>query len=142
MAQDPKAVVRRFLDEIWNNRNPAAAEEVMAEDFVWRTPTLGTISGRAQALAALAEMRTAFPDLETRVAEMIAEGDTVVTHWQTTGTQRGPYRGVAPTGQRATWSGLTLHRVVGGRIAEHWGFADARASGGPHEVASRQPRAD
>jgi steroid delta-isomerase-like uncharacterized protein len=142
MAQDPKAVVRRFIDEVWNNRNPTAAEEVMAEDFVWRTPTLGTQSGRAQALAVLAEMRTAFPDMEMGVAEMIGEGDTVVTHWRTTATHGGPYRGVAPTGEPVTWSGLVLNRVVDGRIVEHLAFPDTRARGGPHEIASRKPLAD
>jgi steroid delta-isomerase-like uncharacterized protein len=141
MAQDPKAVVQRFIDEIWNNRNPAAAEEVMAEEFVWHTPTLGTHSGRAQALEVLAEMRTAFPDMAMVAEEMIAEGDRVVTHWVVTGTHRGPYRGVAPTGQQVTWSGVVLHRVVAGRIAEHRAFPDSTAPGGPHEIASRKTRA-
>jgi predicted ester cyclase len=102
----------------------------------------GPHAGRAQTLAAFAEIRTAFPDMSLEILEMIAEGDTVVTHWRPTATHRGPYRGVAPTGQQVTWSGLALHRVGDGRIAEHLAFPDARAPGGPHEIASRKPRSD
>ena len=44
MTQDPKAVVERFWVEVWNDQNPAAAEELLAEGFVWTTPTLGSRS--------------------------------------------------------------------------------------------------
>ncbi len=114
----------------------------MADDFVFHTPTLGRHAGRAQTLAVVAEMRTAFPDMALEILEMIAEGGAVVTPWRTTATHRGPYRGVAPTGQQVTWSGLALHRVVDGRIVEHRAFPDTRAPGGPHEIASRKPLAD
>ena len=142
MAEEPKAVVRRFWDEIWNHRNPAAADKLMAEDYVFDTPTLGRQSGRAQTLAVVAEIRSAFPDMSLEILEMIAEGGTVVTHWRTTATHRGSYRGVVPTGQQVTWSGLALHRVVDGRIVEQLSFPDTRAPGGPHDIACRKPLAD
>ncbi|HEY7068087.1 MAG TPA: ester cyclase [Chloroflexota bacterium] len=137
MAGDPKTVVQRFWDEIWNNRNPAAAEELLAEDFVWQTPSLGTHRGRAQALEALGQIRSAFPDMLLAVEEMIAEDDKVATRWVNTATHRGAYRGVGPTGQIVTWAGMTMHRVVDGRIVEHRAFADTTAPGGPHELATR-----
>ena len=137
MAQDPKAVVQRFWDEVWNNRNPAAAEELLAEGFVWTTPTLGTHRGRAQALEVLAELRAAFPDMVLAVEEMIVEGDKVATTWANTAAHRGPYRGAAPTGQKVAWSGMTVHRVVDGRIVEHRAFPDAGAPGSPHEIVTR-----
>jgi steroid delta-isomerase-like uncharacterized protein len=137
MAQDPKAVVQRFWDEVWNDRDPAAARELVAEDFVWQTPSLGTHRGRGPALAALAEIRAAFPDMALVVEDLIAEGDKVVTVWTNTATHRGPYRGAEPTGRTVSWTGITVHRVVEGRIVEHRAVADARAPGGPHEIATR-----
>jgi steroid delta-isomerase-like uncharacterized protein len=137
MADDPKRVVQRFWDEVWNNRNPAAAEELLAEDFVWQTPSLGTHRGRAPALEVLAEIRAAFPDMVLVVEEMIAEGDKVATAWRNTATHRGQYRSAAPTGQPVTWAGMSIDRVVDGRIVEHRAFADAKAPGGPHEIATR-----
>jgi steroid delta-isomerase-like uncharacterized protein len=137
MAEDPKTIVRRFWDEVWKHQNPAAAEELLAEDFVWQTPSLGTHRGRVQGLAALEQIRAAFPDMTLVVEEMIAEGDKVATSWVNTATHLGPYRGAAPTGQKVTWAGMTMHRVVDGRIVEHRAFADTTAPGGPHEIATR-----
>lgn len=137
MAEDPKAIVQRFWDEVWNNRNPAAAQELLAENFVWETPSLGTHRGRAQAMDALGEIRAAYPDMVLTVEEMIAEGDKVTTAWVNTATHRGPYRGVAPTGQNVRWAGITIHRIADGKIVEHRAFADTTARGGPHEIATR-----
>jgi len=102
MAEDAKRVVQRFWDEVWNNRNPGAAEELLAEDFVWETPSLGIHRGRAPALEALGQIRAAFPDMMLVVKEMTAEGDKVATSWVNTATHLGPYRGVAPTGRKVT----------------------------------------
>jgi len=138
MATGPKPIVQRFWDEVWNqnNQNTRAAEELLADDFLWQTPSLGTHHGRGPALAALGEIRAAFPDMVLTVEEMIAEGDTVATAWMNTATHQGPYQGVAPTGQQVTWAGMTMHRVVDGRIIEHRAFADTTARGGPHEIAT------
>jgi hypothetical protein len=65
MTQDSKALVQRFMDDVWNNRNPSAAQEILADDFVWHHPTLGDRRGRAAALEAIVEHR-AFPDATVR----------------------------------------------------------------------------
>ncbi len=49
------------------------------------------------------------------VIHMLAEGDMVATHWSITGTHHQPYRGAAPSAQRLTWEGVTLHRVADGQ---------------------------
>ncbi len=137
MASEPKAVVQRFMDDLWNGRNPAAAEEILADDLVWIHPTHGNARGRQAAMDIITEMRAAFPDMDTTIRAMIAEGDQVMTHWSCTGTHQGPYRGAAPTGQRVTWEGAVLHRVANGRIVEHRAFPDSSARGGPHDIVVR-----
>lgn len=64
--------------------------------------------------------RTAFPDLHFTVEQMVAEGDTLAVRWTAEGTQRGTLMGVAPTGQRARWTGMSMLRVRGDRIVEDW----------------------
>ncbi len=59
MATDPKTVVRRFDDELWNNRNPAAADTILAEQVVWHHPTFGEIRGREAMLDVIREIHTA-----------------------------------------------------------------------------------
>lgn len=64
--------------------------------------------------------RTAFPDLQLTIADEIAAGDKVVQRLTATGTHRGPFMGIPPTGKRVTMSSIEIMRVAGGRIAEHW----------------------
>jgi len=140
VAQDPKAVVRRFIEEVWDGRNPAAAEEILADDLVWIHSTHGNGRGRQAALEVIKEMRAAYPDMETTILHMVADGDHVMTHWAATGTHQGHYRGVAPTGKRLQWEGAVRHRVVDGRIVEHRAFPDSTTRGGPHDIALRGSR--
>ncbi len=141
MPTDPKTVVRRFDHELWNNRNPAAADTILAKEVVWHHPTLGEIRGTQAVLEVIQEMHTAYPDLVDTVKHMVAEGDMVATHWSITGTHRQPYRGHAPSAERITWEGVTLHRVVDGRIVEMWGFPHTTIAGSPHEILHRHRHA-
>jgi steroid delta-isomerase-like uncharacterized protein len=135
MADDAKTVVQRYMDELWNNGNPAAADEILAADLVWIHPTLGNGQGRQAAMGFIKEMRDAFPDMQGTIRSLVAEGDRVTAHWEATGSHRGPFRGAAPTGQRVTWEGVTLYRVVDGRIVEHRAFPNTTPPGNPHQIA-------
>jgi len=57
--------------------------------------------------------------------EQIAEADKVVTRWSVCGTHRGELLGVPPTGRPLSWTGITIHRLVGGRVMEERGEEDA-----------------
>lgn len=109
-----KAVVARAVDELFNRGELAAADALFA----------GAYAQHERRFTELA--RAAFPDLELTVEQQVAEGDLVATRWRATGTHTGPFLGLAPTGRRATWTGVWLQRVAGGRIAEgqDWGVWD------------------
>lgn len=66
----------------------------------------------------------AFPDLRVEIEDVIAEGDRVACRNTVTGTHRGEYRGLAPTGRTVTYSEMFVVRFTGGRIAEIWGVVD------------------
>ena len=55
---------------------------------------------------------------------MIAEGDKVVTRISAYGTQTGELFGIPPTGKQGSMSGIAIHRVVNGKIVEHWSEVD------------------
>jgi steroid delta-isomerase-like uncharacterized protein len=137
VAQDPQTVVRRVIDEVWNRRDAAAAEELIAEDVVWHHSTLGERRGRAAFLETVHELRSAFPDTKVSVEALATDGDKVLVHFVATGTHQGHYRGATPSGEPVTWSGMVLDRIVDGRIAERWTYADHRPPGSPHEIATR-----
>ncbi len=68
--------------------------------------------------------RTAFPDLEWRIDDLIAEGDKVVARTTMSGTQTGEFFGIPATGRRVSMTGVHVFRVQDGKIAEHWGSND------------------
>jgi predicted ester cyclase len=62
----------------------------------------------------------AFPDAELSVDEAVVEGDRAALRYRLTGTHRGRYLGVAPTGRAIEVAGMMIVRVDGGRIVEEW----------------------
>jgi steroid delta-isomerase-like uncharacterized protein len=74
--------------------------------------------------AFLDQLRTAFPDIEGRVDDVVAEGDRVVVRMTWQGTHTGEFLGVAPTGRRVSYGRIEVWRIADGRLAEHWGQFD------------------
>jgi steroid delta-isomerase-like uncharacterized protein len=76
-------------------------------------------------LTAIMQMqRTAVPDVQIRVLDLIAEGDKVVARIEATGTHLGEWQGIPPTGKRFTISGMTMRRIADGKIVERWDNLD------------------
>ncbi|AJE46867.1 ester cyclase [Celeribacter indicus] len=70
---------------------------------------------------------TAFTDQRTTIHHLVAEGDSVVLHWSTTGRHVGPYGGIAATGKQITMAGMDLLRLADGKIVECWSMWDGLA---------------
>lgn len=67
---------------------------------------------------------TAFPDLQINVGDMIGEGDRVALRLTATGTQKGEFKGVPPTGTKVTFGAQYFFRFKGGKIVERWTTLD------------------
>jgi predicted ester cyclase len=64
--------------------------------------------------------RTACPDLQCTVEEVMAEGDKVALRWVSRGTHQGDLMGIAPTGKQVTFRGIQMQRISQGKIEEEW----------------------
>lgn len=104
-----KTIVRRYFEEVHNERTLALIDEIMAPDLAEPTS------------AAVGLIVTAFPDYHIRIMDQIAEGDKVATVWTLSGTHQGewmsPMGSIAPTGRQVTYTGTTTLRVSDGKIA-------------------------
>lgn len=69
-------------------------------------------------------IRSVFPDIEFIVEDVIVQGDKVVVRSVGTGTQKGEFLGLKPTGKRITFRALDVHRFENGRIIESWHSED------------------
>ncbi len=118
-TEENKAQVRRIIEEVWNQGNPALLSEFYAPHYVGHEPTM-TIHGLEGIRQFVSDYLAAFPDLHFTIEDMIAEGDKVATRWSSRGTHKGALQGIAPTGKHATSSGITISRCVDGKAVEEW----------------------
>jgi len=120
-GQDNKALLRRYFEEGANKGNLTVVDEVFAPTFVGHSVALGMeVKGPEGIKQLLTRTRTAFPDLQVTVEEMVAEGDKVATRTTWRGTHKGEYLGIAPSGTPVTWTTLTIGRVAKGKVQEGW----------------------
>lgn len=121
MIETNKTVSRRVVEEIFNAGHYELAAELVTDDYVGHDPASPDLIMGAEGLSRQAEgYRAAFPDMRLTIEDEIGEGDKVVTRWSARGTHAGDIFGIAPTGKQTTVSGMTIDRIVDGRIAESW----------------------
>ncbi len=123
MSEENKALVRRFVEEFWNEGNTAAVDELMATDAVIYMPT-GEVADPEGLKNFAAWWRNPFPDWHSTFEELIAEGDMVAERWTGRGTHRGELQGIPPTDKRVEVPGSVFYRIVDGKIVEFRGQLD------------------
>jgi predicted ester cyclase len=106
-AEENKAIPNRVAQAIGTG-DLDAFDELMAPDLA------------QEFKEGIAELRQAFPDYHGTNEIQIAEGDLVANRFVFHGTHRGEFMGIAPTGREVTFEGLSLDRVVDGKIVENW----------------------
>ena len=124
-AEQNKAIVRRFIEELWNNRNLDLADEIFAADCITHQLRSGAELATAPRSPKVVkkhvtEWLVGFPDLRFTIEQMIAEADQVVARMMIQGTHTGVWLGVAPTGKQVDIRMITIHRIANGKIAEDW----------------------
>ncbi len=120
MSEQNKALVRRIVQECFSKGNLAAADEVLAANYVDHNAPPGIPPGIAGFKQLVTMYRAAFPDLQVTVEDMVAEGDKVVVRWTGRGTHKGELMGIAPTNKAVTVTGIGIDRIANGKIVEHW----------------------
>ncbi|GGV84524.1 hypothetical protein GCM10015535_29470 [Streptomyces gelaticus] len=120
-----RARARRFFHEIAVGGHLDVIDEVFAADYtdhdIAKTERVMVGSGRLR--DDVVRWRAAF-DFTFELDRQICEGDDVVTLWTWTGTHKGEFMGIAPTGRQCVMTGTTIFRFENGRIQEGWWHED------------------
>ena len=114
-----KALVRRFIDEIFVRGRPEAVDELLADDFVshtWRS----TGDGKGDLKRAMERLSTVLADSRFTVEDLIAEGDRVAVRVTAQATQVGEFMGLAPSGKSYSIGEIHIFRIRDGKVVEHW----------------------
>jgi steroid delta-isomerase-like uncharacterized protein len=121
MSAENLAVVRRLIDEVWNQRAFDVLDDLFAADALVHDsgvplPTRGPMCAREGIGAACA----AFPDIRINIDDLFAADDKVVLRWSSHGTHRGELQGIPPTNRPMTMTGIAIYRFAEGKIVEEW----------------------
>jgi steroid delta-isomerase-like uncharacterized protein len=122
LEEQNKALAKRAFEELLSKGKFELAEQLYAEDFV--NHGLHRNIGLEEDQAALKGWHEAFPDLAIIPAKLIAEGDLVTIYWIARGTNTGAGNGLPVTGKKAEQAGITIWRIVNGKIKEEWSAFD------------------
>lgn len=123
--EENKALLTRYLEEMWTAGNLEAANELFHSQAVF--PHAPMPMGPKGAVALVGMFRNAFPDMHVSVDDVVAEGDQVAARLRKKGTHEGPLFALAPTGRSVDFEELTVLKVAEGRILATWFESDQLA---------------
>ncbi len=120
-----KELVRQMNAEVWNKANVDSLTAFFTTDFVLHfLPDGSETRGIAALREHVRELHDAFPDWSEDIKLIVAEGDLVVIHYVSGGTNQGQWLGKPPTGKRVRVNEMSIFRLEDGRIAEQWLLPD------------------
>jgi steroid delta-isomerase-like uncharacterized protein len=115
-----KAIYRRYIQQVFNEGRIDLLDDLLAPSYVYHEAPSGTLLGAEGIKQVVSMLRDAFPDLEITIDDQIAEGDQVCSRATTRGTHQGEIFGIPATGEVVTMTGMTIVRIVEGRITDSW----------------------
>ncbi|MGH3265684.1 MAG: ester cyclase [Trebonia sp.] len=101
-----------------------AFDDLVTADSVDHEPAPGQSPGPRGCRDLLTELRTAFPDIHVEVEHLTTTEDDVAIADTMTGTNDGPFRGNAPTGEAIKARGMQIGRFADRKLVERWGSSD------------------
>ena len=124
MAASPSEVLRIWFERVWNQGDESTIDELYDQGALARGLPAHPTPGPEGFKPFYRAFKTAFPNLRVEVTHAVSEGDLGVVHCRVTGTNTGEFMGAAPTTRSMDITGMTMARVVDGRILEGWNSYD------------------
>ena len=123
---DLKGLTRKFIDEVWNQGKLDVVEQLVAPDCITHDPAAPgrEIRGLDGIKDLVSMYRTAFPDTDFEINDLILEGNKVAARITASGTHKGALMGIAPTGKRVSISGTVITHFRDGKQIESWASYD------------------
>jgi steroid delta-isomerase-like uncharacterized protein len=140
LQEQNKAIAKRAFEEILSKGRFELASELYAKDFV--NHGIHRNASLEEDQAALKGWHQAFPDVSIVPEKLIAEDDLVAIFWIARGTNTGTGNGLPATGKKAELAGITIWRIVDGKIKEEWSAFDQLSMMQQLGLLSGQTRTD
>lgn len=126
-VEENKAIMRRMIEEIWNEGNLMVADELFSADHF--SPSAPDLPKGPESVKMLVGMfRGAMPDYHMDIDMILADESKVVARFIQSGTHVGaPLMGMQPSGRRAEWTEIGVLEIKDGKIVRSWYEVDMLA---------------
>jgi steroid delta-isomerase-like uncharacterized protein len=115
-----QALVRRWVDEVWNQGKVEAIDELAAPEYVMHYFAMDDDVDLDTYKQLFALFQTAFTDVKMEIEDLLVDGDKVTARILQQATHVGELMGVPPSGKQATQRALAIYRVKDGKLVESW----------------------
>ncbi len=123
--ENSKANMRRFYEEVMNKGNFSVIDELSSDNAIDHSRLPGFPQGKEGTKQLMGMFRSAFPDLKATVEDIVGESDKLIARVTVSGTHKGEFMGIPPTGKSFTINSFDMIRVEpDGKSAEHSGLMD------------------
>jgi steroid delta-isomerase-like uncharacterized protein len=115
--EEMKALVRRRFEAL-DQGNFKVLDEIFQPSYQLNVPGIAGPLSLDATRRLYQMMYQGFPDLKHDIIEQVAAEDKVVTRWVATGTHKGSFMGVAPTGKSVQYAGINIYTINNRKFAE------------------------
>lgn len=112
-----KQLVEDYLSA-WAVADESRLSAVLDDRFRYSNPPPGLTPDKKGQIAFSRVYRAAFPDLKIKIQQVLTDGDHVVARFVASGTHKGEFMGIAPSGNRVEAGGITIAKIQNGKIVE------------------------
>lgn len=123
-TESNKHVIRQFIERVYTQLDPAAVDELVADDF--KADAWPDADNAKQVLRdSTGRMAQAIDQIKFEINDMIAEDDRVAVRLTASARQIGDFMGIPPSNRRYEIGEIHIFRLRDGKIVEHWHELDA-----------------
>ena len=125
-AGDLKAAIGPVLEGAYSTGVLDTLDDLYAAGVLCHWPPLPDLQGLGALKEYVADMCSAFSDIQLVIDKAILGGDAVALLWtfRASHTGQSPVMPIPPTGRRANITGSTINSWANGKIVEEWSHAD------------------
>ncbi len=124
MSEQYKNIIRRYYAEIWNQSNKALISELVHENVAFKGSLGSTQRGQRSLSGYMDFIHAALGDYQSRIIDMVAEGNKVYARIHYSGIHRGELFGYAATEAKIEWEGVAVFTFADDKISDIWVLGD------------------
>ncbi len=124
MSKEQNIATQENFGKAVNSGELFKFRDLMTSDVKDHDPAPDQGEGPEGFMSFFEKFRAAFPDLKVKVEQMVADEHNVAIAYTVTGTHKGHFHGISPTGKSIEARGMQIAQFEDGRISERWGSSD------------------